>query len=90
MSDTVHPLMGAQQTPENNMELNKNSLDRQPHVLVLEHDPALRKIMEISLVQAGVAVATVDRYANALQILQEAPPDIFIVISICVTGTREN
>lgn len=61
------------------MYKDKKSLDRKTQVLIIEHDPALRKIMEISLEQAGVSVKSVSRYANAMQILQQEPPDVFVV-----------
>jgi DNA-binding response OmpR family regulator len=56
-----------------------NNPDIQPYVLIIEHDPELRKIMEISLDQAGVKVEAVSRVANALQILQEEQPDVFVI-----------
>ncbi len=61
------------------MDKDKENLDSKSQVLIIEHDPALRKIMEISLEQAGVRVEAVSRYANALQILQQEPPKVFIV-----------
>ncbi|MCJ7702720.1 MAG: response regulator, partial [Anaerolineales bacterium] len=61
------------------MAENPNNVDMQPYVLLIEHDPELRKIMEISLEQAGVRVEAVSRYANALQILQQEPPDVFVI-----------
>jgi DNA-binding response OmpR family regulator len=62
------------------MDKNKENLDSsKPQVLVIEHDSALRKIMEISLEQAGVSVEAVSKYANALEILQKDPPEVFIL-----------
>ncbi len=59
--------------------INLKSHPDQPYVLIIEHDPALRKIMELSLRQAGLEVRSISRYANALQILAQKIPDIFIV-----------
>jgi DNA-binding response OmpR family regulator len=50
-----------------------------PFVLIIEHDPELRKVMEISLKQAGVEVESVSQYANALYVMEQKPPDVFIV-----------
>jgi len=61
------------------MAENPNNIDMQPYVLIIEHDPELRKIMELSLEQTGAKVTGVGRFANALHILQEKPPDVFVV-----------
>jgi DNA-binding response OmpR family regulator len=61
------------------MDKNKNGLDVKKQVLIIEHDPALRKVMLISLEQAGMKVKAVSRYANALEFLQQESPDIFIM-----------
>ena len=58
-------------------DMNKFTL--QTFVLIVEHDPELRKIMEISLKQVGVKVTSVSRYPNALKILEQKSPDIFVV-----------
>jgi two-component system response regulator PrrA len=61
------------------MEIDKENLDSKSQVLIIEHDPALRKIMEISLEQAGVSVEAISGYADALEILQQEPPEVFIL-----------
>lgn len=61
------------------MEKDMNNLEDMPQVLILEHDPALRKVMEISLEQAGIRVAAVGMYANAVEILRQNVPDVFIL-----------
>jgi DNA-binding response OmpR family regulator len=61
------------------MAKNVNNLNSQPYVLIIEHDQELRKVMEVSLAQAGVKVKTVKGFANALQIMQIKSPDVFIL-----------
>jgi DNA-binding response OmpR family regulator len=55
------------------------NLDSKSQVLIIEHDAALRKIMEISLEQVGVSVEAVSEYAYALEILQQDAPEVFIL-----------
>jgi two-component system phosphate regulon response regulator OmpR len=61
------------------MDKEMSSLDTTPQVLIIEHDPALRKAMQISLEQVGVSVEAVSKYTNALQILQQTLPEVFIL-----------
>jgi two-component system OmpR family response regulator len=61
------------------MVINLKSPEDRLYVLLIEHDPELRKIMELSLQQAGLEVGSVGRYANALQVLGQRAPDIFII-----------
>ena len=55
------------------------NLQDKPQVLILEHDPALRNVMEMSLEQAGVRVAAIGLYAIAVEILQQSVPEVFIL-----------
>jgi DNA-binding response OmpR family regulator len=61
------------------MEIDKENLDSKSQVLIIEHDPALRKIMEISLEQVGISVEAISGYANALEIMQQVAPEVFIL-----------
>jgi CheY-like chemotaxis protein len=58
---------------------NLQSQGNRTYVLLIEHDPELRKIMDLSLQQAGFIIVAFSRYANALQIMKQNPPDIFVV-----------
>ena len=48
-------------------------------ILLIEHDPELRKVMKITLEQNGLNVMAVECFANALQILERGDPDLFLV-----------
>jgi DNA-binding response OmpR family regulator len=61
------------------MDKDMNRVEDKSQVLIIEHDPALRKIMEISLEQAGISVEAISGYADALVILQQGPPEVFIL-----------
>jgi DNA-binding response OmpR family regulator len=61
------------------MNKDKNNLDTKPQILLIEHDPALSQVMQVSLEQTGVKVEAVSEYNKALQILQRKPPDVFIL-----------
>lgn len=61
------------------MDKDKNNLDATPLVLIIEHDPALRNAMQISLEHAGISVEAISRSTNALQIMQQAPPEVLIL-----------
>jgi DNA-binding response OmpR family regulator len=61
------------------MDKDMNNLEDKPQVLILEHNPALRKVMEISLEQAGVRVIAVGMHANAKEMLQQNLPEVFIL-----------
>ena len=61
------------------MDKDTNNLVDKPQVLIIEHDPALRKVMEMSLEQAGVRVAAIGLYAIAVEILQQNVPEVFIL-----------
>jgi DNA-binding response OmpR family regulator len=73
-------LMNNKQTMEkDNMDKEMNNLEDKPQVLIIEHNPALRKVMEISLEQAGVRVTAVGMHAQALEMLQLNLPEVFIL-----------
>lgn len=61
------------------MGKDMNNLEDKPQVLILEHDSALRKVMEISLQQAGIRAVAVGMYANAVEMLQQHVPEVFIL-----------
>ncbi|MFN2235649.1 MAG: hypothetical protein ACK2U1_15590 [Anaerolineales bacterium] len=61
------------------MDKDMNNLENKPQVLILEHDLALRKVMEISLEQAGVRVSAVGLHTSALEMLQQNAPEVFIL-----------
>ena len=48
-------------------------------ILLIEHDPQLRKVMKISLEQNGLRVVAVERFSKALQVLEQGDPDLFLV-----------
>lgn len=55
-------------------------------ILLIEHDPELRKVMKITLEQNGLRVVAVERFANALQVLEQGDPDLFLVDFDLVDG----
>jgi DNA-binding NtrC family response regulator len=61
------------------MEIDMNDLYRKSKVVIVENDPALCRIMEISLYQAGLNVEAVSEYEDAIMILQHQKPIIFIL-----------
>jgi DNA-binding response OmpR family regulator len=64
---------------KDDMDKDMNNLEDKPQVLILENDPALRKVMEISLEQVGVRVAAVGMHANVEEMLQQNLPEVFIL-----------
>lgn len=60
-------------------ETRQNIADLHPHILIIEHDPELRKIMKISLEQLGVKVTVAGRFTNALQSIQGGKLDLLVV-----------
>jgi two-component system KDP operon response regulator KdpE len=48
-------------------------------ILLIEHDPELRKVIKLTLEQNGMKVVTVERFSNALQVLEQGDPDLFLV-----------
>jgi DNA-binding response OmpR family regulator len=59
--------------------MDKDSINIENQVLIIAPDPALRKVILISLEQAGMDVKALSRYANALTHLQQSCPNVFIV-----------
>lgn len=55
------------------------SPEKQISILLIEHDPELRKVMKLTLEQNGLRVKAVERFANALQVLEQGDPDLFLV-----------
>lgn len=49
------------------------------NILLIEHDSELRKVMKITLEQNGLNVIAVEHFGNALQILEQGDPDLFLV-----------
>lgn len=75
----LHRSNAGEKTGSLNMVPNLQSQEERPYILLIEHDAELRQIMELSLQQAGLVVVAVSRYANALQLLNQKPPEIFII-----------
>lgn len=51
----------------------------QPHVLVVEDEPAQREILSYNLEAEGFRVTTADNGEDSLMIVQEDPPDVMVL-----------
>ncbi|MCE7980290.1 MAG: DNA-binding response regulator [Caldilinea sp. CFX5] len=49
------------------------------HILIVDHDPLLQRNLALSLRQAGLHITTATTAAEAVALIQQAPPDLILL-----------